>query len=259
MEAGLPENAIRTVLAGHEPKVGRLAEICDALGLELYVGPPRDTAAPADTPAAPADAPKGRPLHQRLALLATPSPADLAHTIQRIAWDAVRLAWGLGRDPIPDDLWPVLAAQRGDGLAPPINQNLPASAQPVDVIELEAAAGGGAEAAEEASKGRVWFRRSWLRRRGLDPVHCAVIGVRGKSMEPTLPNGCSILLDRKSTEWQPPRIFVVRTEAGLVVKRAAESESGERIMASDHPAWPDAPWPEVAEIVGRVRWMARGL
>ncbi len=43
MEAGLPENAIRTVIEGHEPKATRLFEICVALGLELYIGPPRAT------------------------------------------------------------------------------------------------------------------------------------------------------------------------------------------------------------------------
>ena len=38
-DAGLPENSLRYLLAGHEPKVGRLIEICDALGLQFYVGP----------------------------------------------------------------------------------------------------------------------------------------------------------------------------------------------------------------------------
>ena len=40
-DAGLPAHAIRFVLDGHEPKVGRAAEICRALGLEFYIGPPR--------------------------------------------------------------------------------------------------------------------------------------------------------------------------------------------------------------------------
>ena len=46
-EARLPENSIRYVLDGHEPRTGRLIEICHALGLELYVGPPRKGAAEA--------------------------------------------------------------------------------------------------------------------------------------------------------------------------------------------------------------------
>ena len=45
-DAGLPANAIRYLVEGREPKAGRLAEICDALGLEFYVGPPREPPMP---------------------------------------------------------------------------------------------------------------------------------------------------------------------------------------------------------------------
>lgn len=40
-DAGLPGNAIRHLLEGRDSRISRLAEICDALGLELYVGRPR--------------------------------------------------------------------------------------------------------------------------------------------------------------------------------------------------------------------------
>ena len=43
VDGGLPQDAIRSVLNGHSPRLERLEQICDALGLELYVGPPRDT------------------------------------------------------------------------------------------------------------------------------------------------------------------------------------------------------------------------
>ena len=43
-DARLPENAIRYLLDGHEPRTGRLIEICHALDLEVHVGPPRKTA-----------------------------------------------------------------------------------------------------------------------------------------------------------------------------------------------------------------------
>ena len=39
--AGLPTRSIQGALEGHVPSVDRAAEICDALGLELYIGPPR--------------------------------------------------------------------------------------------------------------------------------------------------------------------------------------------------------------------------
>ena len=252
--AGLPRDAIGHVLKGHEPKLSRTAEICAALGLEFYIGPPRDDAA---IPPATGDR---RAWQERLIELAGPvTPGGIARAVQRSARDLVRLAAGLGRDPIPEDLWPVLLAQRNDEPVARDFKNLPSRAQPVDVIELEAAAGDANGAALERHKGWVWFRREWLERRGLDPETCMVIGVRGDSMEPTIPDGSSILVDRSSTEWVPPRILCVRTLEGLLVKRAAKSVSGEPLMASDHPAWSPAPLPDGAEIVGRVRWMAHGL
>ena len=40
---GLARDAVSRVLAGHVPRLERVAAICDALGLELYVGPKRQT------------------------------------------------------------------------------------------------------------------------------------------------------------------------------------------------------------------------
>ena len=37
-DAGLPDNAIRHLLDGRDSRISRLVEICDALGLEFYVG-----------------------------------------------------------------------------------------------------------------------------------------------------------------------------------------------------------------------------
>ena len=37
----MPDNAIRYLLEGRDSSISRLAQICDALGLEFYVGRPR--------------------------------------------------------------------------------------------------------------------------------------------------------------------------------------------------------------------------
>ena len=42
VNSGLPQDAIRSVLNGHVPRLNRVEQICRALGLELYIGPPRD-------------------------------------------------------------------------------------------------------------------------------------------------------------------------------------------------------------------------
>ena len=107
----------------------------------------------------------------------------------------------------------------------------------------------------ERVRGLVWFARAWLDRLNLDATRCAIIRVRGEAMEPTLPDRCSILFDRNRREG---RIYVVRTDAGLIVKRAAK-RGRKWDLASDNPAVEAEPWPADAETVGEVVWVARTL
>ncbi len=129
---------------------------------------------------------------------------------------------------------------------------------PVEVVEVAAAAGGGAEVYDETVVGRLWFRNDWLDRQAIDPDQCNVISVRGESMEPTLPDGCSILVDLSHgrRRRRVGRIFVLRTEDGLVVKRAGKDAEGNWRTESVHPAWEPVPWADDTEIVGEVRWSA---
>ena len=129
---------------------------------------------------------------------------------------------------------------------------------PVDVNELAAAAGGGAEVYDETVVGRLWFRRDWLNRHGIDPKQCNVISVRGESMEPTLPDGCSILVDRSQngTRRRDRHIFVMQTRDGLVVKRVEKDTEGRWQIVSDNPGWETVPWSDDTDIIGEVRWSA---
>ena len=136
-----------------------------------------------------------------------------------------------------------------------------ATRDPVEVNEVAAAAGGGAEVLDETVVGRLWFHRDWLARNAIDPKQCNVISVRGESMEPTLPDGCSILVDRSQgrKRRRQGRIYVMRTEDGLVVKKASRDEEGNWQITSEHPAWPPVPWSDEIEVIGEVRWVARTL
>ena len=253
--AGLPRSAIASVLKGHDPKLSRVAEICEALDLELYIGPRRETP---QAPAPPEPESTMAPDAARGAGGLLGYPLEAARAIQRSAWEMVRLATAAGRNPIPRELWPIIATQFGE--EPPVaNGTIPTGARPVDVIELEAAAGGSGEPMRNAAAGRVWFRQGWLERRGLEPEHCVVMSVAGDSMAPAFPDGCSVLVNRAATAWEPPGVYIVRTADGLVIKRAARADDGAALMRSDNPDWPEAPLPEAAEIVGRVRWMAQGI
>ena len=130
----------------------------------------------------------------------------------------------------------------------------------VGVSELAGAAGGGAVVDDERITGRVKFRREWLDRHSLAAGDCRVIQVLGESMEPTLVDGCSILVNQVSRRRRFGRIFVVRTEDGLVVKRASKDRTGNWQLVSDNPnkqAWPTVPWPDDAPVIGEVKWAAR--
>ena len=86
------------------------------------------------------------------------------------------------------------------------------------MIEMEAAAGGGAYNLDDAPvRGPVWFRRDWIDSHGMDPTQAVVISVRGDSMEPTLPAGCKILVDRQRRRRRVGNIYVITTSDGLIV------------------------------------------
>ncbi len=160
----------------------------------------------------------------------------------------------LSRLPPPADLADPSA------LAPPANDDAnPPSSRPVGVFQIAAAAGGGAFIEDAPPDGQAWFRRDWLDKRAIDPTQCLVIGVKGESMEPTLPDGCSVLVDKTRRRRRADRIFVVTTWEGMVVKRAHKDDGGAWLLASDNPALESLPWPDDAETLGEVRWMGASL
>ena len=163
-----------------------------------------------------------------------------------------------GGSPVPEkhaniDTRPVAETKPGYNLDEANDQdgiwNLP-------IREVRPAAGSGAEVFGEEVVGYVPFRADWLKERSIDPAQADVVQVSGPSMEPTLPDGCSILVDRTRRELQPKRIYVLRNEDGLVVKRVDRNRDGWWVI-SDNPAWLPVSLTEETDIVGEVRWLAR--
>ena len=130
---------------------------------------------------------------------------------------------------------------------------------PVRLLEVASAAGVGAEVYDETPVGLLWFRNDWLQSHSIDPERSNIISVRGESMEPTLPDGCSILVDRKRREPHEDRIYVMRTDDGLVVKRVGKDPEGNWQIESDNEDWEAVPWSNATEIIGEVRWLGRTL
>ena len=223
------------------PSLDRAAQICTALGLQIHIGRPREEEIP----------PKVDQVRSAVALESVRSSDPLARKrLQDLETGAKalnQLVLDAGGQPFPGSPHVTPGEVRDD---PGIRW--------VEVRPLAAAAGGGALVEDEEVEGYLAFRRDWLASRGLDPTQCVVIDVMGDSMEPTLPEGSSILVDHAQRRRRSDRVYVVRANEGLLVKRAKRGERG-WMMASDNPTYPPTPWQGGAEVIGEVRWMARSI
>ena len=223
---GVPRRSINSIIEekGVDPSLTRAENLVRGLGLELYIGPPRGD---------------DRPV--------------LSASIETHTQGLVRAVHAAGGDPIPPHLRGALAGEAADE---------PPGARPVDVVELACAAGGGAEVLSEDVIGRLWFRRDWLDEHGLDATQCAVLGVHGDSMRPTLAAGAKILINRANRQRRTNRIYVIRTDDGVIVKRLGKAGAKDWCLVSDNEdktAWPTIAMPPQAEIIGQVVWTARTL
>ena len=142
-----------------------------------------------------------------------------------------------------------LLSQSKESDAPAQNRHL--------AIKQPAAAAGDKEEPNEAVAGYITFTRSWLDRHGLYPQQCTIVGVKGESMAPTLPDGSAILVDRNLAQLEEGKIFVLQTDDGMLVKRVAKDVGGGWRLISDNPAWDPVPWPGGAKVFGQVRWVGK--
>ena len=131
----------------------------------------------------------------------------------------------------------------------------------VAIVEVDTAAGAGALVGHEHVIGQMKFAREWLRAHNVIANQCRLIRVQGESMEPTLPDKASILVDLARNERRNGKIFVIRRGEDLIVKRTVQ-DNGNWLLASDNvdkQNWPDLPWPANAAVVGQVCWVSRSL
>lgn len=236
------ESAIRSIKRGMDVRASTLQRVCEELGLEFYVGPPR------------AAARSGR--YDATIREREPAPAWVAELRADLTGEIRRLA---GDESIPDT--PPLIA---DGS---LAGDLVWSREPremrgvrfVDCYEVPPAPppGRGARLDDSTRAGCLAFRQSWFDHHRLDPDRCAVVHVHGDSMEPTFADGSTILINRAQFRRRSDAIFLVHAAGRLVVARAAKDASGRWRLSTDRRSGQPPPWPDGAEILGQVRWGTR--
>jgi transcriptional regulator with XRE-family HTH domain len=129
-------------------------------------------------------------------------------------------------------------------------------------LDVKVAAGHGCIPHLEEELGSLKFRRAFLRSAGVSEANAVVITVKGASMEPTIPDGAVLLVNRANREPRPNAIYVFhRPGNGLVVKRVVKS-AGQWVARSDNDdrdAFPDFPFEEGITLIGRAVWVGAKL
>jgi len=131
-------------------------------------------------------------------------------------------------------------------------------------VEIGASAGPGGIAEIEEMGAPIGFDPALLHDLGVGKVSgLSIIRVVGNSMEPTLYDGDDILVDREGRTVRSGRIYVLRFNGLLVVKRLIVEKGlpGPFLIRSDNRAYGDVREfdPAEVELIGRVLWCGRRL
>ena len=120
-------------------------------------------------------------------------------------------------------------------------------------LDVEASAGPGAYSEGELVLGIDGVDARLARALRLRPGKAGLITVRGDSMEPGLYDGDQLIVDTADrTPTASARVYVIRVEGAVMVKRVGRGE-GRLEVVSDNPGAAPVPDGEV-EVIGRVVW-----
>ncbi|ABK45268.1 putative phage repressor [Magnetococcus marinus MC-1] len=132
----------------------------------------------------------------------------------------------------------------------------------IPIYSVHASAGLGEEVIQEDVLDHLAFQTSWLSQKGLDPCKLGVIQTQGDSMYPTFDDGDVLLLDMGQREVVDGKVFVLRSEEYLYVKRL-QILPGRILIVSDNPKYQSVQVTreerELWKIVGRVVWVGREI
>lgn len=128
---------------------------------------------------------------------------------------------------------------------------------------VEVSAGAGAFPVSEQPSRRLAFRHKWLRYKGLSEKDLVLVFARGDSMEPTISDNNTLMIDTSQQELSDGAIYVIRVNSHLVVKRVQTLLNRDIMLISDNTAYhPETLKPEQLSdlrVIGKVVWIGKDL
>ncbi|MDT4842491.1 HTH-type transcriptional regulator PrtR [compost metagenome] len=122
--------------------------------------------------------------------------------------------------------------------------------------EVQLSAGSGMTVIEEVSKSKLRFGKYTLRRQGVEPANAVCVPVKGNSMEPILPDGSTVGVDKGATNIVDGKVYALKDDGMLRVKVLYRLPGGKVRLRSYNRDEYDDEERELAEImiIGRVFW-----
>lgn len=143
-----------------------------------------------------------------------------------------------------------------------VEESLPSSYVQIKESLVRFAAGNGRTAMFEEIAESVprTYRRDWFVREGINPANARAFKVRGDSMEPTLYDGDTVLVNLAEIDIINGRVYALRYGDELKLKRVYRRLDGGLILHSDNPNFlprDEELLPQIVQehigIIGRVR------
>ncbi len=122
---------------------------------------------------------------------------------------------------------------------------------------VKASAGNGVLATEPEVKQILPFNEGWVRHElGSNPADLVMVDAIGESMEPTISDGDTLLVDRARRDLRNDGVYVLRFGDELFVKRT-QFQMGKVLVISDNPKYESYFFDEsTGKVFGRVVWKA---
>lgn len=152
----------------------------------------------------------------------------------------------------------------------PINHNADAN-NASDISEfalipgynVRASAGHGVTPESEQPTRRLAFRQRWLEYRGLNEKNLVMVFAAGDSMEPTIVDNNTLMVDTSSTIPQDGGIYVIRNDGHLLVKRTQIAPGQGVWLISDNKEYKEMlvkfDKSEDLEVIGKVVWIGKDM
>tara|TARA_B110000211_G_scaffold15953_1_gene16659 strand:- start:249 stop:899 length:651 start_codon:yes stop_codon:yes gene_type:complete len=128
---------------------------------------------------------------------------------------------------------------------------------------VQVSAGNGSIPVNEEPTRRLAFRHRWLKYRGLNEKDLVMVFTKGDSMEPTIADNNTLMVDTSDTDPQDGGIYVIRNDGHLLVKRTQIAPGQGVWLISDNKEYDKLlvqfDKTEDLEVIGKVVWIGKDI